>query len=511
MKTESCWNAEQKPEFKSLNKNIQVDVAIIGAGITGLITACLLHEHGVNAAVFEKGTVGQGESHHTTAHLTYVTDERLSKLSDHFGKSHAAAIWDGGKAAIETIHEKMHKYGIDCGFTWVPGYFHASLEKSESGKLSEFESDFKLASDNGFEVSSLDTVPVVNKAGLRFADQAKFHPIKFLYGLAAALKENGLKIYENSELTEIDGEKNELTINNQKVVAKKIVFATHIPLQGKLSAARAALFQTKLYPYTSYVVRAELADSSIPEALFWDTTDPYYYLRIDKEDSKKYAIFGGRDCKTGQESNPDENFKAVESKLKETLEVKEITHRWAGQVVETNDGIPFIGEIDDGQFVATGYAGNGFTFGTLAGMIIADQISGRKNPWYGLFDPERMKIRGGLWDYISENADYPYFMVKKLFMRGSKQGPESLARGEGTLLKINQKTVAACRDTNGNLHLLSPECTHMGCYIKWNNSLQSWDCPCHGSRFSPEGKVIGGPAERNLDPFKPKAEAVGNA
>jgi Rieske Fe-S protein len=184
----------------------------------------------------------------------------------------------------------------------------------------------------------------------------------------------------------------------------------------------------------------------------------------------------------------------------------DITHRWSGQVIETNDGLPFIGETSDGQFAATGYSGNGMTFGTLAAMMAHDWVLGRKNPWNDLFEPGRTKVRGGAWDYIKENADYPYYMIRDWFVGPDAKSLRAVRRGEGRILELAGKRVAAYRNERGAATLLSPVCTHMGCEVVWNDAEQTWDCPCHGSRFTPSGKVLAGPAETPLEKVDPKSK-----
>jgi Rieske Fe-S protein len=278
------------------------------------------------------------------------------------------------------------------------------------------------------------------------------------------------------------------------------VVATHTPLMGKTNMASAIGLQTKLYLYTSYVVGGRLPSGAVPEALYWDTADPYHYLRIDPHRGFDYAIFGGQDHKTGQETDTDKCFAALEKTAKQLMPELEVTHHWSGQVIETNDGLPFIGETSSKQFAATGYAGNGMTFGTLAGMMAHDCATGRRNPWRELFDPGRTKVRGGTWDYIKENADYPYYMVRDRLTGPDAKSLRGVPRGEGRIVELAGKKVAAYRNERGQTTLLSPVCTHMACIVGWNKAESTWDCPCHGSRFTPAGKVLAGPAETPLEP-----------
>lgn len=500
--TRSYWQEGiASPTFGRLDGPKKADVVVIGGGITGLMTAYLLRQEGASVVVLEKRHVGSGESSNTTAHLTCQTDRSLSALADGFGIDHAVAAWDAGSDAIDHLHQVVHAEQIECGFTWTPGYFTESIVDAKDDEA-HIRREAELVSSKGFAASFVDRDPVFGKRAMRLDHQAKFQPLRFLNGLAAALERDGRTIFDGTEVTDFSADDKAITAGGHRVECDAVVMATHVPLQGRLSTAAAALFQTKLYPYTSYVIRAKVRDTAAPaEGLFWDSTDPYFYLRMDHEHDGVYAVFGGADRKTGQEDgDPTKLFRELEQRLGEHVPITGVTHRWAGQVVETNDGLPFIGEMDHKQFVATGYAGNGFTFGTVAARIVADAVAGRKNPWAELFHPGRVRLKAGAWDYLKENVDYPYYMAKSLLTRGSKDGLSTLSPGEGGIFQIDGQRVAACRTTAGELRTVSPVCPHMGCLVRWNGPLESWDCPCHGSRFSADGAVLGGPAETPLKP-----------
>ena len=268
---------------------------------------------------------------------------------------------------------------------------------------------------------------------------------------------------------------------------------------GKTGLVSATLFQSKLALYTSYVVGAKVAKGVAPEALYWDTQDPYYYLRIDPQRDHDYAIFGGEDCKTGQEEDTQERLERLESIFEKIFPDANIQNRWSGQVVETNDGLPFIGESAGEQFVATGFCGNGFTLGALSATMARDRFLGRKNPWFDLFAVNRKKFHGGTWRYITENLDYPFYMMRDRLVRAEGDSVNDLKIGEGKILQLDGKKAAAYRDETGKVNLCSPICTHLNCIVHWNAADGTWDCPCHGSRFTPTGGVFSGPAEAPLE------------
>jgi Rieske Fe-S protein len=233
--------------------------------------------------------------------------------------------------------------------------------------------------------------------------------------------------------------------------------------------------------------------------LFSDTSDPYFYLRVHEERDQLYAIFGGEDHKTGQADDTDACFERLERTMREILPAATPERRWSGQVIETSDGLPFMGKTAEHQFVGTGYSGNGLTFGTLAGIMAHDEVVGADNPWRALFDPDRKKLFSGLMTVVSENIDYPYHLIIDRLRQDRRSGVESVGRGEGRVLVVDGKRVACHRTDDGKLVMVKAECTHLGCLVRWNHAERTWDCPCHGSRFSPDGTVIGGPAEEPLE------------
>lgn len=494
------WQSSQAmPAFPRLDKNLKVDVVVIGGGITGITAAYLLKQAGRTVALVERRTMGGVDTSHTTAHLTCVTDKDLVELVKNFGRDHARAVWDAGKAAINQMYANVKVETIDCEWSWVPGYQHAALGGSQEDERPRLQEIARLANDLGFDAEYLDTVPLVDRPGVRFEDQAKFHPLKYLSALVRRVPGDGSHAFEHTEADEVTSEPLSVNAGGHTIACGHVVVATHAPLMGKTNIASATLLQTKLYLYSSYAVRGRIPKGTAPEASWWDTSDPYYYLRIDRHADHDYAIFGGEDHKTGQASDTTACFRALETRFKGVFPHVEVTHRWSGQVIQTNDGLPYIGETSPGQFGATGYGGNGTTFGTLGAMMARDAVIGRRNPWQELFDVGRTKIKGGAWDYIKENIDYPYYMIRDRFAGAEGKSLRAVPRGQGRIIELDGKQVAVWRDDDGNVTRLSAICTHMGCRVGWNEAERTWDCPCHGSRFLPDGQVLAGPAEKPLE------------
>jgi glycine/D-amino acid oxidase-like deaminating enzyme/nitrite reductase/ring-hydroxylating ferredoxin subunit len=501
MKTTPYWFPTAKIQrFPALKHDAEVDVLVVGAGLTGVTTAYLLKQAGLRVALIERERIAMVDTGHTTAHLTCVTDLRLHELVKNFGRDHAQALWDAGTAAIDQIEKLIATEEIDCEFTRVPGYLHAPRNGGTRDERAGLREDANLANEFGFDATYLESVPHMATPGIRFADQAKFHPRKYLAGLVAALPSEDSHVFEESEVSEFDAKESRAKVNGHWISYRRLVLATHNPLMGEAGVASATLFQTKLALYTSYVLGAKIPRNSIPIASYWDTNDPYQYLRIDRHQDFDYAIFGGEDHKTGQVPNTEMCFHRLEEALLEILPAAKIDHRWSGQVIETTDGMPFIGENAEGQFIGTGFSGNGMTFGTVTAMMARDWAMGAANPWTDLFDVDRKKIKGGAWDYLVENKDYPYYLMKSRFAAPEGESVRAVKSGEGKIIKLKGKKVAVYRDAKGEVKKLSAVCTHMGCIVRWNQAESTWDCPCHGSRFKPEGEVISGPAEAPLGP-----------
>jgi glycine/D-amino acid oxidase-like deaminating enzyme/nitrite reductase/ring-hydroxylating ferredoxin subunit len=505
--TKPYWtDTASLPRFPELTQDLTVDVVVIGAGITGITAAYLIKSAGLRVALLERGRAAMVDTGHTTAHLTYVTDVRLSALAKAFGRDQARAVWDAGRLAIEQIETNIDAEEISCEFRSVPGYLHEPLNGgSDEAERAALRDEAEFARELGFDAAYVASVPFVNCAGIRFDAQALFHPRKYLSGLLDALPGEGSHVFEQTTVDDIEDAPLRVKSGSHSIRCDYVVVATHTPLMGKTNVVSASLLQTKLALYTSYAIGAKVASGTVPEGAYWETADPYHYLRVDRHRGFDYVIFGGEDHKTGQVDDTAACFEALEETLEGVIPEFEVTHRWSGQVIETNDGLPYIGETSPRQFAATGFSGNGMTFGTFAAMMARDAALGRSNPWRELFDVHRTKLRGGTWDYLKENKDYLYYLVRDRFA-ASEKSLRAVPRGEGRLVDLNGEQVAAYRNEQGVVTLRSPVCTHMGCLVGWNDAGKTWDCPCHGSRFKPNGDVLAGPAESPLAEATPKAK-----
>ena len=294
--------------------------------------------------------------------------------------------------AARRSHRSMRWCARRTSIAISTGCQATSTRQSRKGARStptSLREEATLASELGFDATFVDDVPLVHVPGVMVRDQARFHPLNYLAGLARAIVAHGGHIYEHTDAKEFSDDPRTIKANGRDISCEHIVLATHNPLVGNRSLAGATLFQTKLALYTSYVVAGRIAKGIVPDALLWDTADPYHYFRIEPRSDHDLVIYGGEDHKTGQADDTSECYERLERAVRALVPGIDVTHRWSGQVIETPDGLPYIGETADHQFAATGFSGNGMTFGTLGGMMAADHILGRSNPWSDLFDPGR--------------------------------------------------------------------------------------------------------------------------
>lgn len=505
--TPSVWKSLELPSFERLDAPRKFDVVVVGGGFTGLTAAYFMALCGKRVGVLERYHLGAGDTGSTTAHLTAVSDLRLSKIADHFGRDAAALVWRGGMDAIAAIERVARD--CDCEFERLPGYLHLSLDGDDQDR-ERIAKDAELAREFGGEAEMVSAVPYFGTPGIRFSNQAKFHPYKYLAALAKfVVDREGCVIFEDSAVTDVEDDPLAVVVNeNTRVECDHLVIATHVPLMGNAGMLSALELQSKLAPYTSYVVGAEIPRGVVPKAMFWDTSNPYYYLRVDAHNDHDYLIFGGKDVKTGQVEDDELPFRELSERFGRLFPQATIERHWSGQVIETNDGLPYIGETAPNQFAITGFGGNGITFGTLGAMMACDYILGRDNPWADLLSAQRRKVRGGTWDYLRENFDYPYYMLRDRVAAADAKRVEDVAPGEGKLIDIDGQRLACYRDEQGTLTKLSATCTHMGCFVSWNSAERTWDCPCHGSRFLPTGEVLAGPAESALEPSQKDVHAA---
>ncbi len=509
----SPWLSDPVQAYPALERDLQVDVVIVGAGITGVTAAALLKERGFRVALLDRGKIGHGDTGHTTAHLAAVTDRPPHDLLATFGATTAALVWDAGVRAIAEIERAVAAHAVDCAFARVPGYLHARPGHARAA-------DDAAALRKGLDSSAVlplaaewrDAVPALAAPGIRYADQARFRPLPYLQARAAAVQGAGSVVHEQTAVDEISGPPFRVRANGHTIEAERVVLATHTPLQGAAGSLGTMLSQVRLALYTSYALRARVDQGRVPDALWWDTVDPYRYVRLDPGDGCDYLIVGGGDHKTGQPHDSAAVYRELEAVARALAPEAAVDYRWSGQVVEPSDGLPFIGESSAGQFSATGYGGNGITFGTIAGMMAADWAAEVANPFAEVFSYGRSGLRGGGASAVmSENIDFPRYRIHDAVSGARDAEATALVPGSGCILEVDGVVAAVYRRQDGSYERRSALCTHMGCRVAWNETEATWDCPCHGSRFTPDGAVLSGPAETPLPLLADGPDAASNA
>ncbi|MFE3847017.1 FAD-dependent oxidoreductase [Flavobacterium sp. LB3P45] len=502
----SYWfSSSIKPlAFEKLNQNIDTDILVIGGGIAGLTTAYCLAKEGRKVILVEDGFIASGETGRTTAHLTCALDDRYFELEKTFDEHTAKLAASSHMAAIEWFADTIKHHKINCHFKRVDGYLF--LHPSDTKET--LEKEYEATKRAGLITEMLDSVPSIaaekGKRCLKFADQAQFHILLYIKGLASAFIKLGGEIFTQTKAENITTEG--ATANGFKVKANHIVVATNTPINDWVK------IHTKQWPYRTYVIAAKVPKGKLPYALWWDTGDysskwlakPYHYVRLEEFDEQyDILIAGGEDHRTGQAD--EENIKEEDryAKLEKWTKkhfpaIGAIEFKWSGQVMEPLDSLAFIGKNpgEDNIYIITGDSGNGMTYGTLGGMIITDIITGKENPLIKIYSPSRFTLK--------TTADYLHEVGNMVAQYGDWFTPEDIKEigdlklGEGGIISFGLKKIAAFRDEQNNVHLSSAVCPHLGGILQWNADEKTFDCPMHGSRFTNEGKVINGPATSDL-------------
>lgn len=487
--TDSIWQRPaHMPQFPPLTADRHVDIAIVGGGITGLTAATLLAQAGRRVAVLESRQLAAGVSSATTAHLTEAVDTRYHQLESSVGREGARLVRESSRAAIDQIESLARG---TASFEHVDGF----LFTEHTDQLGELEAEHVAARRAGAAVERVERLTAFPRAvgALRFAQQAQLLPLAYLATLAERLRASGgVSLYEQTTVLDIegDGPLRLSTSTGATVTAEALVLATHAPLV-KLK------LQLELTQYRSYAVAGKTKQPL--GGLFWDMNDPYHYVRDAEIHGVRYLIVGGGDHRTGvaPDGGADAPFHDVDDFAARLGIVP--SKRWSAQVVESADGLPFIGAPEAGRpvYVGTGYAGNGMTFGTLAGLLISDALLGKPNPYAELYRSNRFKA-AALPTTLSKNLGTAAHLVGGHLRPVSDEPVSELKPGVGRILKLGGERVAAYRDEQGVVHAVSSVCTHQGCQVAFNPIERSWDCPCHGSRFDVDGNVLHGPAMKSL-------------
>lgn len=502
----SLWMASVRPRRHfSLTEDLRADVCVVGAGISGLSVAYHLARFGKEVVVVDSDPIRGGQTARTTAHLSNELDGRYEKIERLHGVAGAQLAAESHTAAIDRIESIAKVEGIECDFQRVDGY----LKTGEGQSLEVLEKELEAARRAGLaEVEMVECPSKDFDAGpvLRFPRQGQFHPLRYLRGLTRAIERDGGRVLIGNHVETIEpGPPAVVTARNgHTITADYVVVATNMPINDRFS------IHTKQAPYLTYVIAARTEPGRIPKALYWDTLDPFHYARLqavrswqDRKPAYELLIVGGEDHKTAQADDPQLRYARLEAWARDHFPaVGPVEHCWSGQVMESVDGLAFIGRNpgdDEHIFVVTGDSGMGMTHGTIAGMLISDLVMRRENRWADLYDPARRTL-GAALDFARENINVAAQYAS--WVTGSEvQTSDDIPPGSGAIMRRGLTKLAVFRDESGHLHEMSAACPHLGCVVAWNSDEHGWDCPCHGSRFDSLGHCLIGPANSDLAPI----------
>lgn len=482
------------PGRHALTKDTTADVCVVGAGIAGLTTAYLLLSEGRSVIILDDGPIGGGETSRTTAHLSNALDDRYYELENMHGEQGSRLAAESHSKAIDRIEFIVEQERIACDFERLDGYLFVPPGESVDVLDKEFEAAHRAGlTEVGraprAPLKCFDTGPC-----LRFPRQAQFHPLKYLDALAKAIEKKGGRIFTQTHAKEFEDGVPARVITSQGPVirARALVVATNTPVNDWVA------IHTKQAAYRTYVIGMPIPKGSVTKALYWDTSDPYHYVRVQDGGQAEVLIVGGEDHKTGQADDAD--FERLEAWTRERFPMGEaMTLRWSGQIMETIDSLAFIGRNpgDTNIYVVTGDSGNGMTHGTIGAILLTDLIEGRKNDWAALYDPARISLRAAQ-EFMKENLNVAT-QYRAHASAGDIDQILEIAPGTGAISRNGFKKLAIYRDSAGVLHKYSAVCPHLGCIVDWNDIEKTWDCPCHGSRFDSLGQVLNGPANVGLE------------
>lgn len=492
----SYWvDSEPGSTFPALNGDLEVDVVVVGAGIVGLTCARLLAEANLDVTIIEMERVARGVSGYTTAKLTVGHGLILQQLEGAHDTDTARLYARANQSGLDAVAGWIDKDGIDCDFQRADNYVYSEAPED----IPKLQREAKAAAAAGMRASfeTETELPFPVAGAVRIEDQAQFHPRKYLLHLARALGAQGVSIFETTRATRIDdGDVIRVTTSGGEVRARHVVLATNYPFLDK------AFFFPRVHPSRSYVVAGRAPAGRAPRGMYLSTSEPTRSIRSIASESGPLVLVSGEGHPVGEERDTEGCYDRLSRWAAEKLALTDITHRWSAQDGVPVDSIPYAGAVKPGSgriFTATGFQKWGLTNGTAAAHVIADGILGRPNPFSVLYDPYRATVRASAGRFIAENAKVAGHFAFDRVLHPQRGGFEELPPGEAAVERNLTSPTAAYRDENGDLHVVSAVCTHLGCIVRWNNGERSWDCPCHGSRFDVDGRVLQGPATRDLE------------
>lgn len=506
MSAPSLWRLDAAPTaFPSLAGELTVDVAVVGGGMTGVMAAHLLAERGSEVALLEAGTIGSGATGGSTGNLYVTVDRHLSAIAHKYDAATVGVVVRARRAAMDQIEGLVRRFSIDCDFERVPFWLLAADDEHAAQVLEEADVARTAGLDAHIVEAGLDrSVPWANaRAGLRLDGQAQIDPLAFVRGLARAIASPRVHVYEHTKVVRWDEGDDECTVtlaNGGVVRASQVMLATHSPIGVHF-------VHTLLGPYREYGVAVQLEPGAeLPAAgIHWVVGAAHKVSVRPCRDARgrPNLMAIGEPHKVGQDADNVARVARLEGWLRERFPVAAVTARWGAQNFRPADGLPYIGRRKAGSrvFVATGFAADGLVWGTLGAMLAADDLHGIENVWAAPFALGRHHPLKAAGAFVKENANVALQYLKDLPFKVDVRHFADVPRGEGRTLSIHGRKYAAHRADDGTLQVVSAICTHLGCTVHFNRLESSWDCPCHGSRFGVDGKILDGPAIADLAPI----------
>ncbi|MFD1511955.1 FAD-dependent oxidoreductase [Halomarina rubra] len=488
----------------TLETDVRTQTTVVGGGVAGVTTALLLAERGRDVVLLERDRIGHGVTGHSTAKVTAQHGLVYDALERRHGVETTRQYADANRRAVEFVANRVEAHGIECGFRRLPAVTYTD-SVAEVGSVRD---EVAAATRAGLPATAADDVPFRDAvAGVRVDDQALFDPHAYLLGLTRAVVDAGGEVFERSRVTDVEtGTRCRVTANGNTVVSDDVVLATHFPLLDRVGAF------LRQYPKQSYVLALE-TDDPPPEAMYYRATDPYFSVRPARVDGESLTLVGGQNHKTGHGAPTAERYAALEAEAREQFDVQAIPYRWSTQDYASADGLPYVGGLAPfwpKLYVATGFGGWGMSNGTAAGVLLADLLTGRSNRNRDAFEPLRATLRASAPKLATENAAVATTFVRDWVQGLSGGDPDLPAPGEATVGRHGRAVLGRYRDETGTVHVVDGVCPHMGCLLRWNDGERTWDCPCHGSRFRLDGRVVDGPATEDLsyESFTPDGDAL---
>lgn len=492
----SFWIATTpQTDYPPLADGTAVDVAVVGAGITGVTAAVLLKHAGKSVALIEAKRIVEGATGYTTAKVTAGHGSGYSKIRKGFGEDGARTYAQANQAALERMAQFADEEGIDCDFERRANYVYAESQE----EVAQLRQEAEVERQAGLATTLVDETPLPFPvaAALKLDHQAQFHPRKYLLALAESIPGDGSHVFEWTRVTGVkQGEPCEVETDRGVLRAGDVILATHLPFLDR------GLYFAKAYPHRSYAVAAPIGGAADPEGMYINAGTPTRSVRTLRDHGRVLIQVGGNGHKVADEEDTPARYDQLEEFLREHWPgAGEVEFRWSTQDYMPHDQVPYVGRLQRGSehvHVATAFNKWGMTNGTAAAMILTDAILGRENSWAELFDSKRLVRRSGLGSFVKENASAGMHFVLDRLSRADRDTVEGLAPGEGALVRVRGRKTAVYRDEQGALHGLSPVCRHLYCLVHWNPAERSWDCPCHGSRYAGDGRMIEGPTTEDL-------------